>query len=574
MIVPMIDQSLAKARALIGAPAPLGVAPPAREKFKAANGRAFTKVPASEWRRLLNEALPRVDLVLLTESEVMSGDVLTVTFTLTHYGCGDTRTLTRAEPLPQPAPSKSLAKQWAHTRAVNAMARTLLWQWDDEDEDETEGQAPAPADSRTHAQRQEDERRQAKGLEPYHSNGHSSGQWHGVKQSKPNTYAERKAKEEWAKNAAQLADNGTVAPSAEDLLSHHYTAPSPSVPRAETSGATPTSGTSPEAATPSTDDAASPSAPSTGPSGSTAGPDLSPSEPADRLSGGDGSQPNAPDGGDTGAGSEPPADRTAPAAGVPLARTCTCVGACRGAKGPGWRCALTGAEAPSAAECDPSAPHDCDPCGPACKLVKCAGCDVMVYPPDGKLCASCESEAVPSRCAECDGPLATDSFECPDPECPTNAGPQEGPTLPVPDWMRERDESAYGEQGRALFRRHDVPEPDDLPEDESPLTSPTPEQVSVVGAVASGVEQGRKDRAERWGLCKLTKARSNKGTCVACGNDVGPGDRFREGVSADPTKGPRRSKKPEGVIHEDCRCEWAEGRDPREQDTDEGEERA
>jgi hypothetical protein len=164
--VNMIDQSLAQARALIGAPG--GVAPPAREKFTAADGRTFTKVPAKEWRRLLNESMPRVNLVLVTADEALApNDVLTVTFTLSH-AWGDTRTLTRAEPLP-PAPSKSLAKQWAHTRAVNAVARTLLWQWDDEDEDETEGQKPA--EQRTQRQVQEDERRESKGLEPYHRNG-------------------------------------------------------------------------------------------------------------------------------------------------------------------------------------------------------------------------------------------------------------------------------------------------------------------------------------------------------------------------------------------------------------------
>lgn len=134
MIVPMIDQALAQARMLIGAdPQQGGVRPPERAKYEDEKGRTFTRVPAREWRRLLNEALPRVGLLLVTESETLTGGDLTVTFSLTHVGCGDTRTLTRAEPLP-PAKSRSMGKQWAHTRAVNAVARTLLWQWDDEDE--------------------------------------------------------------------------------------------------------------------------------------------------------------------------------------------------------------------------------------------------------------------------------------------------------------------------------------------------------------------------------------------------------------------------------------------------------
>jgi len=133
VIVPMIDQALAQARMLIGAdPQQGGVRPPERAKYED-RGRSFARVPAREWRRLLSEALPRVGLVLVTESETLTGGDLTVTFSLTHVGCGDTRTLTRVEPLP-PAKSRSMGKQWAHTRAVNAVARTLLWQWDDEDE--------------------------------------------------------------------------------------------------------------------------------------------------------------------------------------------------------------------------------------------------------------------------------------------------------------------------------------------------------------------------------------------------------------------------------------------------------
>lgn len=134
MIVPMIDQALAGARALIGAQG--GVTPPVRTEYKD-RGRAFKRVAAAEWRRLLNEALPRVNLLLLTTDEAVNDGVLTVTFALTHVLCGDTRTLTRAVPL-TPAPNRAVAVQWAHTRAVNAIARTLLWQWDDEDEAQDE----------------------------------------------------------------------------------------------------------------------------------------------------------------------------------------------------------------------------------------------------------------------------------------------------------------------------------------------------------------------------------------------------------------------------------------------------
>jgi hypothetical protein len=132
--IPILDQSLAQARALIGQPN--GVKAPERAEYSD-RGRTFKRVSAAEWRRLLNETLPRVNLLLLTEHEHIEDETLVVTFSLTHVVYGVTRTLTRAVPLTQ-APTRALAAQWAHTRAVNAVARTLLWQWDDEDEAQDE----------------------------------------------------------------------------------------------------------------------------------------------------------------------------------------------------------------------------------------------------------------------------------------------------------------------------------------------------------------------------------------------------------------------------------------------------
>jgi hypothetical protein len=139
--IPILDQSLAQARALIGQPN--GVRAPERAEYSD-RGRTFKRVAAAEWRRLLNETLPRVNLLLLTEHEHIEDETLVVTFSLTHVVYGVTRTLTRAVPLTQ-APTRALAAQWAHTRAVNAVARTLLWQWDDEDEAQDEPGEKAPA---------------------------------------------------------------------------------------------------------------------------------------------------------------------------------------------------------------------------------------------------------------------------------------------------------------------------------------------------------------------------------------------------------------------------------------------
>jgi hypothetical protein len=271
------------------------------------------------------------------------------------------------------------------------------------------------------------------------------------------------------------------------------------------------------------------------------------------------------------------------------------------------------------------------------------------------------AEAEPrSRCAECDAPLAADSEECPDPECPTNApakgcgrvGPEavtcatcnrtKAPVgrsvaleqagsmcdddcpgyrqepKPSPLWPREACEPplcphvGVVESGAPAGVNTALPpvvvppaiEPvacgscfDLLPEDGGPCMSalcvaararagsplaeglrvlrhlgeegePTDAEVREVMAEGLGERAevlGRKDRAARWGLCKLRKANGHGGpwTCAECGEAIET-EEYREGL--DETKVPkkgRRSSKPAGRCHEECRRELAAGRDPR-----------
>jgi hypothetical protein len=219
--------------------------------------------------------------------------------------------------------------------------------------------------------------------------------------------------------------------------------------------------------------------PTTGPSASDAGPDLSPPAPAAQLSGGDGALPGAPLGGECGgAVVEPPASEDCPSgAGAPPAHECTCSAnllmltglvhqdGCPYAKAPApasdeedpdaWRSRVSPEvaaryDALDAAERDADLARirvmsedernawldesdSVDEAGRRARLLQ----EVAGEERAELARILAERAAAPSRCAECDAPLAADSFECPDPECPTNAGPQEGPTLPTPDWMRD-----------------------------------------------------------------------------------------------------------------------------------------
>jgi hypothetical protein len=206
-----------------------------------------------------------------------------------------------------------------------------------------------------------------------------------------------------------------------------------------------------------------------------------------------------------------------------------------------------------------------------------------------------------SRCAECDAPLAADSEECPDPECPTNAGPQEGPTLPAPGWMAEPAwpgdtptpaEDVQREQPKPTPAQRLAAAMLDDPSDPEPVK---PEQVASLAAGIAAAEpslgassfvawlkksttpgpieqaatvQGRKDRAARWGLCpqKSVTTRTKVEPCALCALDVDSGP-YRQGVEGDPsdlTK-KRRGSKPVGRAHQACVDALARGEDPREE---------
>lgn len=77
--------------------------------------------------------------------------------------------------------------------------------------------------------------------------------------------------------------------------------------------------------------------------------------------------------------------------------------------------------------------------------------------------------------------------------------------------------------------------------------------------------EARKNRAERWSFCKLRKANGNGGSwdCVECKESIEAGDHYRDGLPS-ALKGKKRSNKPVGRCHEDCRLVLAKGEDPRD----------
>jgi hypothetical protein len=164
MPAPMIDRALATARSLAAA------LPLATEKGRDHHtGREFDFVPARELVRAAAVVLPQASLSLRARGESVSQWGLTVTYRLTHAD-GDFDEWTSVTPLSQ-AVRPELAIDWARTASLKAAIRGLLWIGAAESPDPCETGQPKLAESRTQRQVQEDERREKKGLEPYHRNG-------------------------------------------------------------------------------------------------------------------------------------------------------------------------------------------------------------------------------------------------------------------------------------------------------------------------------------------------------------------------------------------------------------------
>jgi hypothetical protein len=316
----------------------------------------------------------------------------------------------------------------------------------------------------------------------------------------------------------------------------------------------------------------------------------SPSSPSGEPSD-EGRPTGAPAGGESGAVSEPPAAGTAPAAGAPPARrnllieiaeeVCADLGApltdeeraafafAEGEAPDAWRSRVSPEvaaryDALDAAERDADLARlrvmsedernawldesdSADEAGRRARLLQ-----EVADEERAELARIVAERAEPrSRCAECDAPLAADSEQCPDPECPTNARPQVGP---APDWMRDTPvEEATDEEFReAMARGMD----EILTRDGDPgrvLNAPSEEQVNVVSNVATAavsieaLQATAKDLLARFK--KAHRAKDDKGTCLLCGERIEGGDFYR---------GPRF-----GAAHEDCITEVQAGRDPK-----------
>jgi hypothetical protein len=667
MPAPMIDRALATARSLAAA------LPLATEKGKDNHtGREFDFVPARELVRAAAVVLPQASLSLRARGESVSQWGLTVTYRLTHAD-GDFDEWTSVTPLSQ-AVRPELAIDWARTASLKAAIRGLLWIGAAESPDPCETGQPKLAESRTQRQAQEDERREKKGLEPYHRNGSGRstkasrataaladamsespvavelgdeerekeaamdleaarlaaepsslppvkdpdwledepkaqahqkpapdvdrrGDWYWQVYSQHRDacalcgdmttmercpdgaalfvrYTDRQAK----RLAAELAggpdsnqpasppvatptgsmdgDEGEVTPDSPSVLTGGATpqpAPLPSVPRAET-GATPLADTS-SAGAPSPDAAAPVSSPL--PEQSSSPPRCAwctatdqPMEPS-RIDG-------LPVCVDAAAcmlrvrGVEPPASEDCPSgAGAPPAPTTRLTDGSP-VPVPGLECPECGSRVEvgvEAWETDTGIPAE-DGCYVGCEMEDEGEEEHRYLQSDWQevrdkatawAIRTLRRAVEPrSRCAECDAPLAADSEECPDPECPTNA--------------------ASG----------------------GPLSAPSEEQVNVVSNVATAAENrpgdvngsaerraatARRELALSFQRCPKKKARSNKGPCRGCEQEVEGGDEFYEGLPI-PAEGvvvKRRSSKPTGVMHVDCASVMAEGRDPREE---------
>lgn len=311
---------------------------------------------------------------------------------------------------------------------------------------------------------------------------------------------------------------------------------------------------------------------------------IPPPNPVDQLSGGEGTPPSAPVGGEQGAVSEPPAP-AAPGAGAPPAQ------ATRLTDGspvpvPGLECPECGSRVEvgvEAWETDTGIPAE-EGCYVGCEMEGEGEEEHRYFQSDWQevrdkatawaVRALRRAVEPRSRCAECDAPLAADSEECPDPECPTNAGLSCvccGEDI-IGEPADEEDGGPLCSKCAGESARCGPPK----------LAVPSEEQVNVVSNVATAAEArpgdvsgtaerraatARRELALMFSRCPKKKARSSKGHCRGCGQEVEGGDEFHEGLPV-PAEGvvvKRRSSKPVGVMHVDCASVMSEGRDPREE---------